>query len=207
MQTHPRGSFISHPIVAALSSLLAFHANGVPQTDTWYIGAQAGWVFASKACEIHSLDCDDNTAGGALFIGYVFNDWLAFEAGYDYLGKINATYPALNYLARTADYESETQGLELVAKPYWSIDDNWSLYGKAGTLFWHTELTGHEVDFTHNASDSDWSPLLGGGVEYAFNRNWSSTLEYRWINNVGGSDTGGGGHEHARSGGNISLCV
>lgn len=191
MQTTSRDSKRAWSVVMALSTLLPFGVHSAPQPNSGYIGAKAGWVSASHACGALATDCDNDTAGGGLFGGYVLNDWLAFELGLSYLGEINAAYPALGNPTQTADYKGKVKGIEFVAKPYWQINDNWSVFGKGGTLFWDMDVDGSEVNFTHTTSDSDWSPLLGTGVEYAFNRNWSTTLEYQWIDNVGGSDTGG----------------
>lgn len=177
--------------VLSILPLLSFCTNAASKIDSLYLGVKASWIAASSACEDHVIDCDNKSAGGGLFVGYMLNDWLAVEAGYDYLGKIKAIYPAIGFPVQTASYKSEVQGLAFVAKPYWKIRENLSLFGKAGTMFWNMDVTGDEVDFTHYADDRDWSPLLGAGIECVFNSSWSTTLEYQWINNVGGSDTGG----------------
>lgn len=160
-------------------------------TNHWYVGAKAGWVSGSSACEEHATSCGSDTAGGGIFVGYQVNDWLALEGGYDYLGDITADYPALGNPTVSAHYKGEMQGLEFVAKPFWQVTDEFSWFAKVGTLAWNMDVTGQEVGFEHTADDNGWSPLLGTGVEYAFNRNWSALLEYQWVNNVGGVSTGG----------------
>ena len=160
-------------------------------SDHWYVGAKAGWINGSSACEDQATSCGNDTAGGSIYVGYQLNDWLALEGGYDYLGDITADYPALGNPNVSAHYKGEMQGFEFVAKPHWQMTEALSLFAKVGTLAWNMDVTGQEVGFEHNADDSGWSPLLGTGVEYAFNRNWSTLLEYQWVNNVGGDSTGG----------------
>ncbi|WP_447836267.1 OmpA family protein [Aeromonas salmonicida] len=181
----------NYKLTILASVFVSLHAISVPIPDSWYVGAKVGWISASNACELHATSCDNDTAGVGLYTGYTVNNWLALEAGYDYLGDIKADYPSLGYPDKTAIYKGELQGFELIAKPYWKINDNVSWYGKAGTLIWNMDVTGDEVGFTHKASDSDWSMLLGTGVEYGFDRNCTMRLEYQWVNNVGGRDTGG----------------
>lgn len=157
----------------------------------WYVGAKAGWIKGGSACEEHATACDSDTTGGGIFVGYQANDWLALEGGYDYLGEITADYPALGNPDVSAPYKGKMQGLEFVAKPFWRVTDEVTWFAKVGTLAWNMDVTGQEVGFEHRADDNGWSPLLGTGVEYAFNRNWSALLEYQWVNNVGGESTGG----------------
>lgn len=164
---------------------------GGQASNHWYVGAKAGWINGGSACEEHATSCGSDTAGGGVFVGYQVNDWLSLEGGYDYLGDITADYPALGNPNVSAHYKGEMQGFEFVAKPFWQVTDEFSWFAKVGTLAWNMDVTGQEVGFEHSASDNGWSPLLGTGVEYAFNRNWSALLEYQWVNNVGGESTGG----------------
>lgn len=187
---NPRNSRIMWPAMLALSPLLLSNAFAASQPESWYLGAKAGWVEASGACGAHALSCDDDPIGSGLFVGYVVSDWLAFEAGYDHFSEFSATYPAQGAPAHSAVYESDLNGLSFVAKPYWQVNDSWSLFGKAGVMLWEMEVTGHELDSTREMTDSSSSPLLGVGVEYSFNRNWHTTLEYQWLGQVDGDNTG-----------------
>lgn len=177
------------PMVLALLPAAAHSA--VEADSPWYIGAKVSSLSASGACEAQATSCDTGSVGGGLFVGYVMNDWLAFEAGYDVLDDITAEYPAILYPNSTATYVAQTWGVEFAAKPYWQVNEQFSLFAKVGTFFWDMGVTGQEVNFTHNADESGWSPLLGVGGGYAFNKSWSVALEYQHIANVGGSSTGG----------------
>jgi len=155
-----------------------------------YVGVEAGWTHSHGACEEHARSCGNDSVGGGIFVGYRFNDWLALEVGYDDLGTITADYPARGQPDATAHYEGETQGVELAAKPYWQVNENFALFAKLGTLAWSMEVTGHEVTFEHHASDDGWSPLVGAGAEFTFGRHWTTLLEYQWLDDIGGSSTG-----------------
>ncbi|MDF3013329.1 MAG: outer membrane protein [Cellvibrio sp.] len=156
-----------------------------------YIGVKAGWVYSHDACEGQAISCGKESTGGGLLVGYQVNDWLALEVGYDDLGNITADYPAVEQADVTAHYKGEMQGFELAAKPYWQLSENVTLFTKLGTLAWSMDVAGNEVGFKHSTSDDDWSLMLGTGVEYALGSNWSALLEYQWIDNLGGSSTGG----------------
>lgn len=156
-----------------------------------YMGAKASWVYSHDACEGQATSCGNDSTGVGLFVGYQVNDWLALEAGYADLGTITADYPALEQPDARAHYKGEMQGFELAAKPYWEVNENVTLFTKLGSLAWSMDVSGAEADFTHTASDDDWSLLLGAGLEYTFSSNWSGLLEYQWIDNLGGSATGG----------------
>lgn len=187
MTTFYRHAFVACSVTAAL---LSCESGAAPQPEHWYLGAKAGWVEASGACDPHAVSCDDSPVGSGLFVGYVVNDWMALEAGYDHFSEFSATYPAKGGAAHTAAYETDLRGLSFIVKPYWQLSDSWSLFGKAGIMLWEMDVTGHEPGVIRKAGDRSGSPLLGAGVEYSFNRNWRTSLEYQWLSHVGGDDTG-----------------
>ncbi|MCO4174437.1 OmpA family protein [Aeromonas veronii] len=159
--------------------------------DSFYIGAKSGWVHGKNACESHRITCDNDALGGGVFAGYEFRDWLSFEAGYNYFGKMKADYPALANSTIIAGYTGRVQGIELGIKPQYNLSENVSLFAKTGTLAWWTDVKGSEVGYQHNAHDKGWSPMLGVGMEAAISNDLSARVEYQWFHNVGGGDTGG----------------
>ncbi len=178
------------PFRASMSSLLLTLSLPLLGNEV-YVGAKAGLVHGHNACESHNIACDNDALGAGLFAGYELNDWLALEAGYNYFGSMKADYPALGHSDVSAPYSGKVQGIELGAKPYWHWNDSTSVFVKAGTLAWWTDVTGDEVGYQHNARDNGWSPMLGAGLDIAITDNLSARLEYQWFNNIGGSATGG----------------
>ena len=181
--------------ITLTSACLGGHA-----AEHGYAGARAGGVYSHDACEPQATSCGNTAAGGGLFAGYQVNSWLALELGYEDLGKITADYPALGQPAVLARYTGEMQGFEIAARPFWQLQGNIALFSKIGTLSWRMHVRGEEPTFVHEASDNGWSLLLGAGAEYTFDRRWSARLEYQWIDNVGGSSTGGTGVSFATVG-------
>lgn len=183
-------------VVAVISSAHAQEAKTPQQSSSktskyWYLGGKVGWANGSSACEAHATSCGNNSASGGVYLGYIVNDWLAVEGGYNYLGDITAEYPALSDSNMSAPYTGKMKGFEFVAKPSWKLKDSMALFAKVGTLAWDMHVVGQEIGYEHTADESGWSPLLGVGVEYAWNRHLSTSIEYQWVNNVGGASTGG----------------
>ncbi|MNJ14622.1 Outer membrane protein A precursor [compost metagenome] len=190
MHNNPRDSYSIWLAVITLSPWFSSSVFAAVQPDAWYLGAKAGWVEASGACGPQAISCDNSPVDSGLFVGYVLNDWLALEAGYDHFSEFNASYPAQWAPAHSAAYEGDLNGLSFVAKPYWQLSDSWSLFGKAGLMLWELDVTGDELNYAREVTDRGGSPLLGAGLEYAFNHNWRTNLEYQWLGQIGGSDTG-----------------
>ncbi|HDZ8897686.1 TPA: OmpA family protein [Aeromonas dhakensis] len=157
----------------------------------WYLGANVGWANAAQACESQATACDKNDMAYGVFVGATLNRWLAVQVGYDYLGKINADYPALGHPTVNAPYQAKTQGVELALRPYWQVNDSTTLYAKAGTLRWGMDVTGEEFNYTYEADDSGWAPLLGVGAEWAFSPRWRVFGEFQQLFGVGSDSVGG----------------
>lgn len=166
---------------SAITALLPYPGGATPLPDPWYLGAKAGWVKSTATCNASA--CADPVSSG-LFGGYLLGDGLALEAGYDRIEGLGA--PEHQAGGHAATDESTLEGLSLVAKPYWPLDAHWSLFGKVGAMLWHRELDGQVPPglVGHGAS-----PWLGAGLEYRFNRNWHTTLEYQWLGWVSGDES------------------
>ncbi len=169
---------------------LSFGVQAQPATPAWYAGSHVNWAHATRACEPQATSCDAEAAGFGAFVGVPLSDWLALQVGYDDFGDIKANYPALKNGAVNAPYRAATQGLEIALKPSWAVSDALSLYAKAGTLGWQMDVSGQEIDMSHNARARGWSPLLGLGSEWALSPQWRVFAEYRWVPGVGGGETG-----------------
>ena len=46
-----------------------------------YIGAKLGWTHFGNGCESNHLECDIDSLGGGIFLGYKFGAWLSVEGG------------------------------------------------------------------------------------------------------------------------------
>ncbi|OBT16971.1 hypothetical protein A9264_09590 [Vibrio sp. UCD-FRSSP16_10] len=167
-------------IAAAL--LLAVSTTAIADESTahephFYGGLNLGvanWGgLGSDVTNATSVD-DSNVSWGAS-VGIQAFPWVAFELGYQNLGEADLKDVSGSYDAQT---------INLTAKLSHNITDEVSIYGKAGTQWYDWNANGSNV----YSNDNGWTPHLGLGVEYAFNKNWSGALDYTWYNDIGGPD-------------------
>lgn len=178
--------------ISSILMLTILSLNGALAVENpYYIGVKTGWVHGHNACEPHRLKCENDEIGAGVFTGYTLNDWLSLEAGYDYLGKMKAIYPALGAANHTAAYEGRVQGISMAVRPSLALANNLRAFSKLGVIGWRADVDGQEYYFQHHAHDSGLSPLIGIGLEYSLSKQWMGQFEYQWINDVGGSSTGG----------------
>lgn len=146
--------------LAAMVSASMLVASTAAMADV-YVGAKVGKTWLDDACHnTESCDLDGTTAGALL--GYNFNDWLALEGGYDYLGKFNG-----------AGIDRDTaEAFTIAPKLSVGLTDSLDLYGKVG---------GARVFYGHS---SDYSYLGAAGLEYAATSNLGVRLEYQYLSDI-----------------------
>lgn len=146
--------------LAAMVSASLLVTSSVAMADV-YIGAKVGKTWLDDACNnTESCDLDGTTAGALL--GYNFNDWLALEGGYDYLGKFNGA--GIN--------RDSSEAFTLAPKLSYALTEKWDLYGKVG---------GARVLY---GNSSDYSYLGAAGVEYAATNNLGVRVEYQYLSDI-----------------------
>ncbi len=87
----------------------------------------------------------------------------------------------------TASTASDPQWIATVTGRAGFAIDRWLVYGKGGGAWEGTRYTGNVIDGggalfatqTLSTTRSGW--LAGGGVEYAWNQNWLSRIEYNYV--------------------------
>lgn len=180
--------------IAAITGFAAV-AQAAPQDNTWYTGAKVSWSRYADTGFYDNRVSNDNTnkdqlgAGG--YFGYQANQYVGFELGYDWLGRM--TYRADSNPNSAA---LRTQGVHLTAKLSYPITDNLDIYTRLGGITWWANSTTHYpqpgggVD-ERKQSDTGVSPLYAAGLEYAFTKQVAGRLDYQWISNIGsGSNVG-----------------
>lgn len=159
--------------------------------DSWYAGVKAGWsdYYDADIGQHLSPEANKNTeynlhgsnAVGGAFVGYQALDWLAVEAGYDYLG--NASITSNN----AAGVHLEGQGMQLGVKMSLPLTDNWDLYARGGMMAWMTKTESGG----HSNTDNGASPLAALGTEFGLGDNLAMRIEYQYTSGVGnGNDDG-----------------
>ncbi|PQJ84172.1 OmpA family protein [Aliivibrio sifiae] len=156
-----------------------------------YIGGKVGSTLYKNSCNKESLECNDFRPSFGGFLGYKINDIFSIEGGYSDLGKVKADYIPISEYQGVAKYSAEIQGYELGIKSDYHLSNQSVLFSKVGGYYWDVEKKGDEIGFKVNEKDSGTSLMLGLGYEYLWSKKLSTRIEYQWINNVGGKNTGG----------------
>ena len=169
-------------------------AQAAPKDDTWYTGAKLGWsqyhdtgFYGNGYNGIGNGPTHSNQLGAGAFVGYQANQYLGFEMGYDWLGR-------MPYKGSVNNGAFKAQGVQLAAKLSYPIMDDLDIYTRLGGMVWRADskanfnngLNGRRSDH-----DTGVSPLAAVGVEYALTRDWATRLDYQWTNNIGDAGTVG----------------
>ncbi|MBP1016176.1 porin OmpA [Serratia fonticola] len=169
-------------------------AQAAPKDDTWYTGAKLGWSqyhdtgFYGNGYEngIGNGPTHKSQLGAGAFLGYQANQYLGFEMGYDWLGR-------MPYKGSVNNGAFKAQGVQLAAKLSYPIMDDLDIYTRLGGMVWRADSNAHYGATGQRLSNHDTgvSPLAAVGVEYALTRDWATRLDYQWVNNIGDAGTVG----------------
>ncbi|WP_392561408.1 porin OmpA [Orbus sturtevantii] len=163
-------------LAVAIASLTSV-ANAALPDDTFYTGAKLGW---SKFYDTHADRVDgatkasSNNVGGGAFVGFQANPYLAFELGYDWLGNVKYKTSGEKLTAHGASFTGK------LSYPISFITDDLDMYARAGafvsTARWKADGEKH--------SNTDVSPVYALGFDYRLNQDFSTRLEYQWVNHI-----------------------
>ncbi|ATA21514.1 OOP family OmpA-OmpF porin [Gibbsiella quercinecans] len=168
-------------------------AQAAPKDDTWYTGAKLGWSqyhdtgFYGNGYDnrIGNGPTHENQLGAGAFLGYQANQYLGFELGYDWLGR-------MPYKGSVNNGAFKAQGVQLAAKLSYPITDELDVYTRLGGMVWRADSKANYGNGTRLSNhDTGVSPLAAVGVEYALTKNWATRLDYQWVNNIGDAGTVG----------------
>lgn len=166
-------------------------AQAAPVDNTWYTGGKLGWSqyhdtgFANAYEGIGNGPTHENQLGAGAFLGYQANQYLGFELGYDWLGR-------MPYKGDKDNGAFKAQGVQLAAKLSYPIMEDLDVYTRLGGMVWRADSKGNFRDGTRISDhDTGVSPLAAVGLEYAVTKNWATRLDYQWVNNIGDASTVG----------------
>ncbi|WP_428772487.1 OmpA family protein [Vibrio sp.] len=159
--------------------------------STQRIGIEADWTYADDACQPHHLNCDKTSPGISALYRYQFNLPYYLEAGYHYLGRYHADYPALQNPQQVSPYEGSLHSLDLSGGYLFKVADRHSIALSLGAMAWRTKDEGAEYGQPLSRKDTGVSPTLALGWEYDLSSDWIASAKYRFTPLVGGTDTGG----------------
>ncbi|NIG98030.1 MAG: porin OmpA [Serratia symbiotica] len=168
-------------------------AQAAPKDNTWYTGAKLGWSqyrdvgFYGNGYQdgISNGPTHKNELGAAAFLGYQANQYLGFELGYDWLGR-------MPYKGSVNNGAFKAQGVQLAAKLSYPIVDNLDIYTRLGGMVWRADSKASYDNVRRlSSNDTGVSPLAAVGVEYALTKNLATHLDYQFVSNIGDAGTVG----------------
>ena len=149
----------------------------------FYLGAALGTLNNRDACEGTALSCDHTVGAASVFGGYRFNPRVALELEYRDLGETSATYPRLTGVSETA---GNVDGYELAVLIGFPLRPDVLAYLRGGGFHWRASTKSAESAF----SATDWSAAGGGGVAWRLRPSWEARMEYLYLDDIGGAETG-----------------
>ncbi|OCG07075.1 hypothetical protein A9G13_08815 [Gilliamella sp. wkB178] len=187
-------------LAIAVASLTATAANAAYEDNTFYIGGKLGWseMYNLDSNKVRGADknvvgiktSDRSNIGGGAFVGFQANPYLAFELGYDWLGS--ARYKRTWTVDGTNAGKSkiDAQGVSLTGKlsyPLSFLTDDLDIYGRAGGMVtiakWKNSGEYKEA-FGRGGSKTDVSPVFALGLDYRLSEDFSTRLEYQYVNHI-----------------------
>lgn len=166
-------------LAVAIASLTTA-VNAAPPENSWYVGAKMGWsrFYSVEQDKIAgATDSSKDNLGGGAFVGYQANPYLAFELGYDYLGRVKYD----DNMGKLT-----VQGASLTGKlsyPLAFITPDLDAYLRAGAFISATRWKGQDSKYK-TGNDNDVAPLVAAGLDYRLTDSLSTRLEYQYINGL-----------------------
>ncbi|MGL4861391.1 MAG: porin OmpA, partial [Enterobacteriaceae bacterium] len=134
---------------------------------------------------------DTDQWGAGAFAGYQYNQYLGFELGYDWLGRMDSAsrnnFPA----GKSYNGKYDAQGIQLTTRLSYPIMQDLDIYTRLGGFMYRAAVSYKDTSSVNNSGNS-WSktdygfaPLAAAGVEYAINDDWAVRMDYQWIWHLG----------------------
>lgn len=169
-------------------------AQAAPKEETWYVGGKLGVSqfhdtgFYGNGFEGINNNPIKSKLGAGAFVGYQANQFLGFELGYDWLGRMKYA-GSINNATDSAAFKA--QGVQLAAKLSYPVMQDLDVYTRLGGMVWHVDANGKNGTTLLSDSDNGVSPLAAVGIEYAIDRDWAARVDYQWTSNIGDAGTVG----------------
>jgi opacity protein-like surface antigen len=156
-------------------------------------------VVGSAGLEVldRTSKVSDSDASLGLLVGYRFLPWLAVEAEWLTLGKVDyeahvdVTDGAVVMPLKTT-IVTDAKGVAFSALGLWPVSPQWDLYGRAGVLLADTSasvrFTSEGVSNTLSDSQSAQEALFGVGAGWKVSPTWTVRFDYQRFLDVGDED-------------------
>lgn len=186
--------------------LLSLFASGSALAQGMYLyGAIGGTSANLKKSDIDSdlvsagvtglaSSVDESDVGYKLQLGYMINRNFGVEGGWVDLGKF--TYNA-SFIGGSANGDIKASGFNIAGIGVLPLDNNFSLFGKLGTINAKVKAsvsaTGPGGAASGSASDTEWSPNYGLGVMYNLSPKMAIRAEWERFDKLGDKNKTGEG--------------
>ncbi|MFS1538189.1 MAG: porin OmpA [Candidatus Phlomobacter fragariae] len=171
--------------IAVAVAAFATAAQAAPKDNTWYTGAKLGWShfedtgFHPYDANVGSGKTKRNQLGAGAYLGYQHNQYLGFELGYDWLGR-------MRYSGHPNNGSLKSMGVQLTARLSYPLTDELDVYTRLGGMVWRTDAKSNVSGQKH---DTGVSPVYALGLEYAITPEWATRLDYQWVRHIGDKDS------------------
>lgn len=162
---------------------------GSSKDNTSYTGGKLGWSQYQNTGTGFDGESLGNTGpvhkdqlGAGIYAGYQHNQYMGFELGYDWLGR-------MPYKGDGNNGAFKAQGVQLTTKLSYPVMDDLDVYTRLGAMVWRADATASYNGERIKDNDTGVSPLFALGTEYAITRDIAARVEYQWINNIGDKET------------------
>lgn len=173
-------------------SVVILAASSSSALAEWHVGVEASSndLDAKNAFQVFpDHDLDERDGGYGLFAGYRFNKYFSVQVGYRDYGAFNDRL----YNEESDNGESleiEVDSWALTATGDLPLSSQFSGFAEIGVVFWDIETDGNGSyglillpaplpPAIESGSGTDL--VLGAGVRYLIDNNWSTALSYRYF--------------------------
>jgi OmpA-OmpF porin, OOP family len=172
----PMRSLLSKTAIATSLSLVLGAPAAMAQTSGGMMSGlkmpyeRGFWGHAGLSLGRSELNVDCPAGGGCdftdqafrAFAGGRFNDAIGAEVGYIQFGDF-----------RVPGGEIDSKALDFTLIAGIPFANNWSVFGKLGTVYARTSVTGTPPAGTETGKQSGWGPRFGFGVQMGLTENWA----------------------------------
>ena len=172
--------------VLALAASASFATPAAAQSvsaNRFYVGGTLGQSTASHGCSgivLPAINCNDSDTAWRVLGGYIFNQNLSLELGYQDLGQVSAAP-----FGATGDVTANVW--ELVAVGTLPLKNRFSIYGKLGGYRGSTE---RRSPSGFSASETNTDITVGIGARYDYAPQLAFRAEYQSYQSMGGGSVG-----------------
>ena len=156
-------------ISAALAAPLAAQAENV------YVGGNIG--RAEQKLDVAGYSVKENTTGYQLVGGVDLTKNFGLEAGYADLREASVS-------GNGARLTSKPQVFYVAGTATLPIDEQFSVFGKAGIASAHTKISASVPGLSDSGTDNETTGVIGVGAAFHLNKNVSFVAEYEYFGKV-----------------------